>query len=333
MSSILPDPDEPAAEDILWRYLPHANFERLLKSRPSLSTWGILSDTDPCPDSWRSFGSLWFAGPDLYRMKDLTQGGDPREGTFPAFNLVDEEVCRHGAGRMGLDPEGEEAKRRCQAYLRRNNDWFRGQKRLMTRLCGVTCWHHNMSENPDMWRAYVPGGMGVVVRNTMLGLAKSVLDQTLIVHERATNPSEVRAASKFREALQVANLKFARAKYVDLDDTFEPLDGFRDILRLKGEGFRHENELRGIARSPFLADRSNKRLASLSEVEVNDSLKRAPGFNMSVNLETLLAEVRVSPGAGDTYLEKVRGLMATKGLTLDRVRLSELDNGVFGGGV
>jgi hypothetical protein len=323
MSSIFPDPSAPTDDTILWRYLPHGNFKRLLDPRPALLDWGILLESDPCPASWNGFGSLWFAGPDLYRMKDEESGGDPREGTFPTFNLDDDEVCRLGAERMGLKPE--DAQERKRKYVEWNPEWIRGQKQLMTRLCGVTCWHHNTTESFWMWCGYVGNGPGVVVKTTMKALEESIYNQPLIVHQRATASSEVQASTRFKQAIDIAWPRFAHTKYIDFDEVFEPDDGYIGVLRLKGGGFRHENEVRGIARSPNLEDRSNERLASLSETHVSGYLTKSPGFNLSVDLETLLGEVRVSPEADDSCLEDVRERLAAKGLSSILVRHSELE--------
>ena len=121
--------------------------------------------------------------------------------------------------------------------------------------------------------------------------------------------------------------RFLHANYIDFDEVFEPDDGYRGVLRLKGEGFRHENEVRGIniARSPNLEDKSDQRLASLSETYVIELLSKSPGFNLSVNLATLLGEIRLSPGADDSYVQEVRELLAAKGLSWILVRRSELE--------
>ncbi len=324
MPSLVRDQSRPSDDTVLWRYLPHGNFKRLLDPRPALSDWGILPDSAPYPASWNSFGSLWFAGPDLYRNKDKELGGDPREGTFPTFNIDDDEICRMGAEQMGLAPrEAEERKRKYMAW---NHDWLRGQGQLMTRLCGVTCWHHNTKESDEMWSGYAGGGPGVVVKTTMRRLEESLRNQAVVVHERAANAAEVQAGQKFNQAVRIASPFFTHAKYIDLDEVFEPDDGYRAILRLKGDGFRHEDEVRGIARSPGLEDRSNERLSCLSNTEIDDYLTKSPGFNLSVNLETLLEELRVSPDSADSYLDDVLLLLARKGLNSIPISRSELDS-------
>ena len=136
----------------------------------------------------------------------------------------------------------------------------------MTRLCGVTCWRRNTTENYRLWCRYVGDGPGVVVKTTMKTLAESIYNQPLVVHQRATASSEVQASSRFKWSTDIACPRFLHANYIDFDEVFEPDDGYRGVLRLKGEGFRHENEVRGIniARSPNLEDKSDQRLASLS---------------------------------------------------------------------
>lgn len=133
-------------------------------------TIGILSNADPCPPAWQTLGSLWFAGPDLYRKKDVAQGGDPREGTFP-LELTHEEICRIGAEKMGLSPE--EAEKKKEKYFALNPAKISDSKKLRTRLCGVTCWHHNTNEDKRMWQDYV-GDKGVVILTTMAKLQASL---------------------------------------------------------------------------------------------------------------------------------------------------------------
>lgn len=297
----------------------------MLDASPALKDWGILPDSVPYPASWNSFGSLWFAGPDLYRKKDKALGGDPREGTFPIFNLDDDEICRVGAERMRLTPK--EAEERKQKYMEWNHNWLRGEGQLMTRLCGVTCWYNDTQECDKMWSGYVGANPGVVVKTTMKRLEESLRNQAVVVHDRAGTSSEVQAGMKFNQALRIASPLFTHAKYINLDEVFEADDGYRAILRLKGDGFRHENEVRGIARSPRLEDRSNERLSSLSKSEVDGYLETSPGFNLSVNLDTLLEEVRVSPGSPDSYLDEVRELLAQTGLKSVVICRSDFDSG------
>ena len=166
-----------------------------------------------------------------------------------------------------------------------------------------------------------------MVKTTMKTLAESIYNQPLVVHQRATASSEVQASSRFKWSTDIACPRFLHANYIDFDEVFEPDDGYRGVLRLKGEGFRHENEVRGIniARSPNLEDKSDQRLASLSETYVIELLSKSPGFNLSVNLATLLGEIRLSPGADDSYVQEVRELLAAKGLSWILVRRSELE--------
>jgi hypothetical protein len=324
MSSPTPDSPAPADETVVWRYLPHGNFERLLDPLPALRNWGIVTEEAPCPMEWQSFGSLWFAGPDLYRKKDVEKGGDPREGTFPALDLTDDEICRIGAARLGLSHE--EAEKRKEMYLALNPAWIRERKKVLTRLCGVTCWHHNLNENMRMWRDYV-GDKGVVILSTMAKLQPSLDTVWETVRERATTVAENGFITKFTKVLHVARLRFVHAKYIDMDNNQEDDDGYINVLRFKGEGFRHENEVRGIARSPFFADTTDNRLNTVTAEESDELLKAMRGgFNMSVELDKLIDEVRVHPGADDAYIAEIRGLLEAKGLSQVQVRRSELDS-------
>ena len=322
MHAITSDPLAPTDDTILWRYLPDGNLRRLLDPHSALRSWGIIGESEPCPIAWQSFGSLWFAGPDLYRNKDVKKGGDPREGTFPAHNLTDEEICRIKAEQMGLNPD--EAQQRDKAFLALSPS-IRERKKTLTRLCGVTCWHQNSHENARMWKDYV-GAKGVVVLSTMAKLQSSIDMVCLTAHDRATLPDEVQASSKLNNAVRVSKLRFVYAKYIDMDDNSEDDDGYINVLRFKGKGFRHENEVRGIARSSFFIDIPDNKLNAVTSKDADNFLHSTKGgFNMCVDIEHMIDEVRVHPGAEKSYLEEIRDLFAAKSLCQVRVRRADLD--------
>lgn len=283
----------------LMRYFTHDKFLRLLDPSPSFMAWQFLDPQTVGRVLWKApprkeYGSLWMAYPQGFKDKD--------EGTFPALNADDETYCAAMARQRGLsDAEAEERKR---VFLTRNPERIRKGVRACTRLCGVSCWYQDSTECEQMWREYVPDGKGVVVKTTLKRFEESLA-----------------AGSSYGAS---AKPMFATINYVDLDKFFLAVDGYYHLLTLKGEGWKHEREVRLIAKSPHLVRLlAGNNAPTPEQIEAQVTLA-GPGFNFPIDVHHLAVEIRVHPFSPAEYIEEVRTVVTAKGVPPDIVCRSAL---------
>jgi hypothetical protein len=156
-----------------------------------------------------------------------------------------------------------------------------------------------------MWNEYVPDGKGVIVKTTLKQFDES-LGWTSPQYNKSANPM------------------FATINYVDRDNFFLVNDGYYHLLTIKGEGFKHEREVRLIAKSPSLVQATTNH-ANPSREEVAALVEGAgKGFNLLIDLKRLISEIRVHPSATSTHTNEIRRLAASKQLSPDLVHSSEL---------
>ena len=294
---------EPMSDDQpLMRYLSHDKFVRLLNPQPAIDAWRFL---DPPPSGqviWEApvpaeYGALWMSLPQAF------QANDPDEGMFPALNASDESFCDEAARHLGLSPE--EAERHKQRFLASNPAAIRSGIRARAQLCGVSCWYQDSNESERMWREYVPGGQGVIVKTTL-----KQFDEAL----GWTSPQYNRSARPM----------FATINYVDRENFFLANDGYYHLLTIKGGGFKHEREVRLIAKSPDLVRATaNHASPSLDEITALSS-SAGKGFNVLIDLKRLVSEIRVHPSAGEDYLHSIQREVESKGISQGVVMPSEL---------
>lgn len=284
----------------LMRYLTHDKFIRLLNPQPAFDVWQFL---DPSPKRtviWNAptpaeYGSIWMALPNTFSDQD--------EGMFPALNVSDESFCDEVARHLGLSPE--DAADRKQKFLSRNPAAIRNGIRARTQLCGVSCWYQDSQESERMWNEYIPDGKGVIVKTTLKQFNES-LEWTTPQYNKSSRPM------------------FATINYVDRDIFYLVNDGYYHLLTIKGEGFKHEREVRLIARSPSLVQATANH-ASPSQDEITAlAATVGTGFNLLIDLKRLVNEIRVHPSANGDFIRSIKDAIATKGMSPKFVRPSNL---------
>lgn len=292
--------EEMTDDQPLMRYLTHDKFIRLLNPQPAFDVWQFLDPPTKGTVIWKApipaeYGSVWMALPNTFSDKD--------EGMFPALNASDESFCDEAARHFGLSPE--EAADRKQKFLSRNPAAIRDGIRARTQLCGVSCWYQDSQESERMWNEYVPDGKGVIVKTTLKQFDES-LGWTTPQYNKSANPM------------------FATINYVDRDNFFLVNDGYYHLLTIKGDGFKHEREVRLIAKSPSLVQATANH-ASPSQDEINALVGTAgKGFNLLIDLKRLVNEIRVHPSANTDFIEAIQKGIAAKGLSPEIVKTSEL---------
>lgn len=286
-------------EQPLMRYLTHDKFMRLLDPHPAVDIWRFLDSPPNGTVVYKAstppeYGSIWMALPHTF--------SDENEGMCPALNADDESFCEEAARHLSLSPE--EAADRKQKFISRNPAAIRDGIRARTQLCGVSCWYQDSQESERMWSEYVPDGRGVIVKTTLKQF-EDALAWTTPQYNKSSKPM------------------FATINYVDRDNFFLVNDGYYHLLAIKGDGFKHEREVRLIAKSPSLVQATTKN-ASLSTDCIAAIVPTAgKGFNLLIDLKRLVNEVRIHPSADQEYLESIQNEVARKGLAPDVVKRSE----------
>jgi len=284
----------------LMRYFTHDKLLRLLDPQPAFDVWKFLNPPQTGTVLWKAptlieYGSLWIARPNTFSDKD--------ESMFPALNATDESFCEEVALHLGLS--AEQAAERKQRFLARNPSSLREGIRARTQLCGVSCWYQDSHESERMWSEYVPDSKGAVVFTTLKQFDEA-LGWTTPQYNKDAKPM------------------FATINYVDRDNFFLINDGYYHLLTIKGEGFKHEREVRLIAKSPALV-RATANHANPSREEVFTlGATAGKGFNLLIDLKRLVSEIRVHPSAPCEYADEIRRLLISKHLSSDLVRPSQL---------
>lgn len=286
----------------LMRYFSHDKFLRLLDPQPAINVWTFL---DPPPKGtviWKAptpleYGSLWMSFPQSFREND------PDEGMFPALNASDEAFCDAAACQLGLSTE--EAEQRKQHFLSQNPAALREGIRARTQLCGVSCWYQDASESERMWHDYVPDGKGVIVKTTLKQFDEAI-GWTTPQYNKSARPM------------------FATINYVDREKFFLVNDGYYHLLTIKGEGFKHEREVRLIAKSPELVQSTANNVSPTSDEISALVLAAGKGFNVLIDLKQLISEIRVHPNSTAEYLDTIKAEIEARGASPDIVKTSEL---------
>jgi len=192
----------------------------------------------------------------------------------------------------------EERKRQVRRFVEDNEESGR-------ELIVANCWFMAAHEFQNMWDEFGKGDEGVVVKSTAGALVRS---------------------------LAMSHEKFwvGKVNYIDpsTHDGMNAYEASQAHLRafLKNAKYAHENELR-VATMNYVApgclnpDGSppNDRQRAGYVYSAN-----RPGIYVTVNLVTLVTEVRTSPNASDGHRQKVELLLRTAGCAL-LVRPSELN--------
>ena len=161
---------------------------------------------------------------------------------------------------------------------------------LINQLMGfVNCWHINRHESDAMWRLY--SDRGIAIRSTI---------------------------RRFRQSLDGApdDVYLCRVRYTSDP---QPFGSTLTAALKKFKSYEHERELRAILISiPSWWTSATPDRAELERTQ-------PPGVPVSVDLDTLVQRVYVSPGRADWYKELIVKVMNTYGLGHKHVETSTLD--------
>jgi len=316
------EPKPPPTDVVVWRYMCDWKLESLLSTFDEHDLWSEESESNRTQINVP--GQLWFSLPRAF--------SDDREGTFPAINEDPGAYCDRMAAERGLSEKADRDHK--ERFLAADTERIRDAVRVMAQLCGVTCWHESEHESDRMWVEYPGEHDGVAVKTT-IGQLEHALTHVHNSPARHSRPSVTAVG------------------YVDFESFFLQEDGFYNLLCLKGPGFRHENEIRIIAKSPWLLEVpltlrtpfpnpndwpafmqlvKDQRAAAIGEaieacqtkldnIQVEDRM----GFNLPVALDALITEIVVSPHSSAGYMESVGARVERVGLPSAIVRRSALE--------
>lgn len=178
----------------------------------------------------------------------------------------------------------------------------------------VSCWHANQTESAAMWELYGASKYTVAIRTTVDGLRRTFHSQD-------------------EYALAVGDVK-----YVDFDSSEDEIDeedmekirsvhsGNADsvgLTLLKREEFAHEKEVRCVVLDGVVQDW----LEQTTDHSPKQSVE--PPVNVSVDVDELIEEIRLSPGAEDwfinTAIDAVENNRNTR-FSREEIRTSQLDS-------
>jgi hypothetical protein len=154
----------------------------------------------------------------------------------------------------------------------------------------ANCWQMNTYESYLMWKAYLGKADGVVVQATFNRLVESLV--------------------RCQEAVFVGCVNYIDYSTGVIEEWKRGPDIYVPIVYKRSE-FRDEREIRVV-------------LNTMSEVALTASAAGKDFVRIPIDVETLIEEVRLSPGAGPECRSKVVEALAAKGIN-KTVRVSELD--------
>jgi hypothetical protein len=164
---------------------------------------------------------------------------------------------------------------------------------LDRKLVAINCWYMDDSESDAMWQLYLKGaGEGVAIRSTVGRLIAALEGERRDVH-------------------------IGIVDYIDYEsDEFESRSRFSQFLH-KRLGFKHENELRAMVGL-------NTKMQSGERFDyINSNPEVEHGLNVSVNLQALIEQVVIAPGA--KWLELVTLKVINRHGLPVHVRCTQLD--------
>lgn len=178
----------------------------------------------------------------------------------------------------------------------------------------VSCWHANQTESAAMWELYGASKYTVAIRTTVGGLRRAFHSQE-------------------EYALAVGDVK-----YVDFDSSEDEIDdedmekirrvhsGNADsvgLTLLKREEFLHEKEVRCVVLDGVVQGWLEQNTSHSPKQSVE------PPVNVSVDVDELIKEIRLSPGADDwfinTAIDAVENNRNTR-FSRKEIRTSQLDS-------
>jgi hypothetical protein len=150
----------------------------------------------------------------------------------------------------------------------------------------VNCWHANEFESAAMWDLYLKSNEGIAIKTTFQKLSDSIKDGKKVW--------------------------MGNVDYIDYNAEATPRGNHYYPMFLKRKSFEHEKEVR-----VFYGEHPNDYFAGKSKP---DEPKYQYGFNLLVDINTLIQAVYVSPNAASWLYELVLKVVKRYGLDVDVIQ-------------
>lgn len=239
------------------RVLDWDKFRDLLERFADDAAWHQGSSQEW--QSTRPRGRMWFALPHAF------SNSDPKEATFPAINLDPEQYCDMVARNLGLDEEEALAKK--TRFLASPHESMIRYVQQLAGLCGMSCWYGEPEPSSNMWK--YGGDEPLAVQTTVAGLLRSLCCAV----------GSYSGSSKPR---------IAKVQYV-CHGSHELIEsGVYALLAIKSDKFLDENEVRVVARSPWIKT-VLQQMRSTEDVH-GSSAEASPGSGQNILDESTIGE-------------------------------------------
>ncbi|MGA2263882.1 MAG: hypothetical protein ABSH28_20920 [Acidobacteriota bacterium] len=216
----------------------------------------------------------------IWRYMDFTKFVwllDRRSLFFARVDLLDDKF-------EGSSPRFNVAQREKMGFPKEFTDqFFVKLHERFPKYTAINCWHMNEHESSAMWRIYLKTDEGIAIRSTFQRLTECFLNYPRCIH-------------------------IGKVKYIDYSTEGFPDMNFLAPFMYKRKSFAHEQEIRALIHEIPEKD-------SLPQYHTGDPVWEH-GLGISVDLDVLISEVRISPKAPAWFAELVKAV--TQKYSLDR---------------
>jgi hypothetical protein len=161
--------------------------------------------------------------------------------------------------------------------VKRETEWYTEYAKYAHVHMYVNCWNMNTYESMAMWDRYARDNKGIAVISSPLRMMESFKGEA-----KTINMSVVKYVDFYDTWLALGNPVLPQGP-----PSFVP----EEIPLVKRESYEHEQEFRAIIE------------------EEDDAKTQESGKYIKIPLETLITEIRVSPGAEDWFKNAVEGVI------------------------
>lgn len=170
----------------------------------------------------------------------------------------------------------------------------RRRRRWLPQHTFINCWTLSSYESVAMWRMYVGDGNGVAIESTFRRLTDAL--------SREPRPVFV-----------------GKVKYIDFELDFVPEENAMQPFIRKRRSFEYEKEVRALTSTLF--DTASRLPPPTGEPDESDHPRKSPpsplGLAIPVDLERMIARVRVSPVSPTWFAQLVDSVIRRYGLRFE----------------
>lgn len=220
---------------------------------------------------------------------------DPFEGMLPEFNRRE----RMATYKTKYPDRTEEQLQKTFHDIDNHRDELVRSGKIL-----INCWHMNHFESAAMWDLYAQRNSGIAIKTTYKRLKDSLDKDTPDL------------------------IKFGLVKYIDFETEWEPEGNLYYPFFHKRRSFEHEKELRALIDLPIEGPTQVVKDGRAQIIDIKDpsdpKQKTKYGKYVTVNVDTLILNIYVSPRAQSWIGDLVKAVAQKYGLKRDQVIISDL---------